>query len=252
MYSSTAVEILIASPADVVDARDAIQDEIAQWNTANSRRRGVTAVAVRWETHAVPEMGGHPQAILNRQLGDHCDLLVALFGNRLGTPTPHAPSGTAEEIQRFIANKKPVLLYRIEGRVDVSPDPEQLRELEAFLASVRQTGLISQPTSVEDLRTSFRRHLSGMLADFEPQRRRPPVTLSDFELALLETLGRDGRTEISQFVDTTGAGEERLRFHIRRMEDAHLVEVIRNYAYGDAVVLTQGGRSELFERGLLR
>jgi nucleoside 2-deoxyribosyltransferase len=85
-------------------------------------------------------MGDHPQSILNRQLVDRCDLLVAVFRTRLGTPTPHGPSGTAEEIERFIASRKPVLLYKLNGREDGDTDLHQLAALNEFMASLRQRG----------------------------------------------------------------------------------------------------------------
>jgi len=251
MYTSTVVDVLISSPSDVPDARDAIQQEISQWNMTNSRRRGVSAVAVRWETHAVPEMGDHPQQILNRQLVDQCDLLVAVFGTRLGTPTPNGRSGTAEEIERFIASRKPVLLYRVTGRERPDTDQAQLRALEEFLVSLRQRGLLAECDGIERLRADFRRHVSEILANFEPEKRLPPAKLNEFEIKLLVHLGENGRTNVGELSQGLDVGAERLLFHFERLGNAGFVEQLYNAMDGESYVLTRDGRAELFDRGLL-
>jgi len=57
--------------------------------------------AVRWETHSYPATGERPQGIINRQIVDSGHLLIGIFGNRVGTPTGEAQSGTIEEIEEF-------------------------------------------------------------------------------------------------------------------------------------------------------
>lgn len=63
---ATVYRILIASPSDVVDERGAISEVIRSWNAANSLSYGVILEPVSWETHAIPEMGDRPQAIINK------------------------------------------------------------------------------------------------------------------------------------------------------------------------------------------
>ncbi|MFO7659441.1 MAG: hypothetical protein R6V77_00850 [Candidatus Cloacimonadaceae bacterium] len=48
---------------------------------------------------------------MNQQLVKSCDLVIGAFWTKLGTPTGKAESGTAEEIEQFRAEGKPVLLY---------------------------------------------------------------------------------------------------------------------------------------------
>ena len=45
------------------------------------------------------------------KLVDHCDILLGMFWTKLGTSTGVAESGTVEEIDQFVAAKKPALLY---------------------------------------------------------------------------------------------------------------------------------------------
>jgi hypothetical protein len=60
-----------------------------------------------WELDATPQFGLDPQAAVNEQLVDSSDILVAILWTRLGSPTPRSPSGTVEEITRFVDAKKP-------------------------------------------------------------------------------------------------------------------------------------------------
>ena len=67
--------------------------------------------AVRWETHSYPATGERPQGIINRQIVDSGHLLIGIFGNRVGTPTGEAQSGTIEEIEEFRKTGRYVALY---------------------------------------------------------------------------------------------------------------------------------------------
>lgn len=104
------INIAIASPGDVQNERDAVLKVFTQWNDTKD---DVILHPVMWEHSAVPEMGDHPQHILNERIISKSQLLVAILWSRLGTPTPTADSGTVEEIREFIKKKGPkrVMLY---------------------------------------------------------------------------------------------------------------------------------------------
>jgi DNA-binding MarR family transcriptional regulator len=124
--------------------------------------------------------------------------------------------------------------------------------LKCYLCPWTEPGLIAEFASVDDLRTEFRRHVSTMLADFEPERRMPPVKLNDLELQLLDHLGREGRAHVTDISDELNIGAERLLFHFHRLENAGMVDMMMSAVNGESFMLTQEGRSELFERGMLR
>src|ERR1700677_3816099 len=98
MRNASVLRILIASPADVSQERQAAQRVISQWNASNSMARGVVLESVLWESHSYPAAGS-PQEVLNQQIVDDCDIVVGIFWTRLGTPTATAASGTVEEIE---------------------------------------------------------------------------------------------------------------------------------------------------------
>lgn len=159
-HQSVVFEVLIASPSDVVEERRILAEVLEDWNSANSRPRSTSLQALRWELDAVPASGSRPQEILNRQLVENADILMAVFWTRLGTPTGQAPSGTAEEIEHFRNQGKPVLLYFSEAAIPHGHDPEQFRLLNEYRKSLEAHTLYHTFQNAEDLRRRAARDLA--------------------------------------------------------------------------------------------
>ena len=117
-YNARVIEVLIASPSDVSTERAIARDEILEWNIVNSRRDETVLLPVGWETHASPEIGRTAQALINETVVDRCDILVAMFWKRIGTPTATAPSGTVEEIRRHVEHGKLAMVYFCKAEFD--------------------------------------------------------------------------------------------------------------------------------------
>jgi hypothetical protein len=152
---------MIASPTDVNSERDIIRTEIYEWNAVHSMNRHLVLIPVGWDTHAAPEMGDRPQALINKQVLHDCDLLVAVFWTRLGSPTGKAPSGTAEEIEKHLKAGKPAMLYF--SNAPISPDRvdnAQYSALQEFRNSCEQKGIIETYKSPEEFREKFSRQLT--------------------------------------------------------------------------------------------
>jgi len=157
---SSLYEVLIASPSDVVAERRILTEVLEDWNSANSRSRGISLQALRWELDGVPASGKRPQEILNKQLVESADFLMAVFWARLGTPTGRALSGTVEEIEHFRELGRPVLLYFSEAAIPHNHDPEQFRLLSEYRKSLQTHTLYSTFKDAEDLRRRATRDLS--------------------------------------------------------------------------------------------
>ncbi len=105
----TQYKIVISSPDDIKEEHKVISEVIEFWNITSSEDYGATIEPVSWRTHATSEIGDRPQAIINKQLElKDCDILVAIFWTRVGTPTGKAESGTIEEIEEFKKLGKPI------------------------------------------------------------------------------------------------------------------------------------------------
>lgn len=165
-YDARVFLVLIASPGDVEDERKILSDIIYEWNYVNSRDRRVVLLPLRWETHSAPEFGSRPQAVINRQVVDHCDMAVGVFWTRLGTPTSNAASGTAEEIARVGNAGKPVMLYFSRAKVDIdSVDFEEFQRLREFKSKTYPQGLVENYESPAEFRTKFTRQLALKMLD---------------------------------------------------------------------------------------
>lgn len=163
-YQATVYRVLIASPSDVQEERARIPEIIHAWNSVHSAHLGVVLLPVKWETHAVPRMGGRPQGIINEQLVNNCDILIGSFWTRLGTHTGKAESGTVEEIEEFTGQQKPALLY-FSSRpvVPESLDAEEYTRLSAFRNKCKLEGLFDTYDSLEDLSEKVNRHLTSLV-----------------------------------------------------------------------------------------
>jgi len=162
---SIVYEVLIASPSDVVAERRILAEVVEDWNSANSRSRGISLQALRWELDGVPASGARPQEILNKQLVESADFLLAVFWARLGTPTVEAPSGTAEEIEHFRRRGKPVLLYFSEAPIPHDHDAEQLRLLKRYRKALAAGTFYQTFHDPEDLRRRVTRDLARVIND---------------------------------------------------------------------------------------
>lgn len=159
-YSTTTYNILIASPGDVAAERGIVRDVVYEWNAIQSLQRSTVLLPIGWETHSSPEMGAHPQEIINRQIVERCDLLIGIFWTRLGTPTPNHPSGTVEEIETIISADKPVMLYFSSQPVALdSVDAMEYARLKGFRESCKGRGLYESYENLADFRTKLYRHL---------------------------------------------------------------------------------------------
>jgi hypothetical protein len=158
--------VLVASPGDCAQERKIIPEVITAWNAVNSLSTAAVVEPVRWETHARPEMGDRPQAIINKQLVRHCDLLIGAFWTRLGTPTGDAESGTAEEIEEFRKAGKPVLLYFSSAPVvPDSLDREQYQALLRYRRSLGEEGLFSQYETHAAFREQLQRNFASTMIE---------------------------------------------------------------------------------------
>lgn len=148
---ATKLKVMIASPSDVTEDRDAVERSIHDWNISHSDRRGFVLVPWRWETSAVPKLGATAQEVINSQGVDQADIIIAIFGSRLGTETASFDSGTVEEIERALLQDKPVHLYFSSAPLPRNVDTRQLDALRQFKESMLSRGLLGEYATLTQL-----------------------------------------------------------------------------------------------------
>ena len=196
-FSATAVRVLIASPSDLGEERDAAALAINEWNAQHSAAQGVVLLPVRWETHARPQAGVRPQAALNAQLVQPSDILVGMFWTKLGTTTGVADSGTVEEINQFVEQGKPAMLYFSDRPIEPGRiDPRQHSKLKAFKAETYAKALVGTFASVEQLRKTLTDDLTKQVRALGIGGRRRTSKL-DAALKMTELLGQHQKLGIT-------------------------------------------------------
>lgn len=101
-FQAIAALVMISGPGDTAEEVEAVKATIAKWNSSHAKDMGVVFVPQHHSTNTVPVLraGVDGQAIINEQITDHADVILALFKYRLGTPTPRNEySGTVEEAE---------------------------------------------------------------------------------------------------------------------------------------------------------
>jgi hypothetical protein len=92
-----------------------------------------------------------------------------MFWSKLGTNTGVAVSGTAEEIDRFVAAGKPAMLYF--SRRKISPakgNAKQVAKLQAFKIATRKRALLGSFLGASDLRRVLLRDLTRQVRLLRP------------------------------------------------------------------------------------
>lgn len=185
--------VLIASPGDVSSARDAIERELHEWNGTHSMAKRLTLQPRRWEIDGVPVLGrGDAQSVLNQQLVDEADIVIAVFHTRLGSPTPRAASGTAEEIERASAAGKQVHVWFSEESLPHSLDVAQFAALTSFRKVLQARHYVGSYASAEDLQAKVRRAVNYDVAHIEGERGVPNTKAAELRPK------RQGTRSISQ------------------------------------------------------
>jgi hypothetical protein len=164
-FAATVYNVLIASPNDTTPSRDAIESALLSWDRDRAEGSSVIMLPRRWETDAVPLVGGlDGQSVINNQLVDQADILFGVFYARLGRATQRGVSGTAEEIERAADAGKPVHVYFSTAPIPRDVDVDQLTALNQFREELATRGLLGEFASDDDLRAKVRSAIEHDLA----------------------------------------------------------------------------------------
>jgi hypothetical protein len=132
----------LVSPSDVRADLDGVERAVFDWNRLYGRNANIQFVPTRWEYDVVPALSGPPQEAINKELVDTADAMIALFWTRLGSRTETHESGTAEEIDRFVARQKRPAVYRCTRAMPSNTDATQLQALNDYESRLRPRGLV--------------------------------------------------------------------------------------------------------------
>jgi len=184
-FRADTYSVLIASPSELAEERQAVTDAVHDWNAQHAAAEGVVLLPVKWETHAAPQIAVRPQATINEQLVRRCDIIVGMFWTKIGTNTGVAESGTVEEIDQFVAAGKPGLLYFSSRPIDPNKiDLKQQKKLRQFKNTTYKTAFVGTFSRVEELREKLLDDLTKQVRKLKPAKSR----LQDQRLAQAEKI----------------------------------------------------------------
>ncbi|MDD5022367.1 MAG: hypothetical protein PHR82_09610 [Endomicrobiaceae bacterium] len=167
MYNANVIEVLIASPSDVKEERQLVKDILHKWNSLHSSKENIILKSLCWEDDVYSSFEcDYPQENINNQILKDADILIGIFGKRIGTPTPKYHSGSIEEIKEHIDSGKPAMLFFSNAENKSNKiDQDQLEKLEEFKKECFQQGIATEYESKDDFFNKFDRQLGLLIND---------------------------------------------------------------------------------------
>jgi hypothetical protein len=179
------LRIFVASPGDVTAEREIVTIVVDELRRIVGGIRDVELEAVRWETHAWPDVGDDAQAVINREIGEF-DIFVGVMWRRFGTPTKRAGSGTGEEFERAYALFKQAGRPKIMFYFRITPfystnasDLVQFRKVIRFRKKLEKAGVLFwQYDTPLEFERYVREHLIRQVLDLaiKPIQKKPGKT----------------------------------------------------------------------------
>ncbi|MGH7456631.1 MAG: DUF4062 domain-containing protein, partial [bacterium] len=172
MKQARILKIVVASPGDVQTERDMIPAIVDELNKGIADERGVRLEVYRWETDAYPAFHPQgPQGQIDSCLRiEDCDLLIAIFWKRFGTPVHDAQSGTEHEIRFALAScekmgRPQLMIYfnQAPHEPQSQAEKEQWQQDLDFKQTLSQKVLWWEYNGKDEFREFVRQHLTKFI-----------------------------------------------------------------------------------------
>lgn len=151
-FAANVLKVMISSPGDTADEVEAVKGALHGWNGSRAENAQAVLLPRFWKTDAVPQLDANGgQSVINSQLVDDADIIIALFDSRLGQATDTAVSGTAEEIERAASTGKPVHVWFSDEPFGRKADLDELARLQKFREELEHKGLLGVYADLNDL-----------------------------------------------------------------------------------------------------
>jgi len=104
--------------------------------------------------------------VINRQLVEKSDILVAIFWTRVGSPSGVAESGTIEEIEVHLKFGKPAMIYFSTAALPHEVDTEQLNAVRKIRKQYEIRVLVRTFEGPSEFERVFSQHLASSMVDY--------------------------------------------------------------------------------------
>ena len=265
MYNANVYQIMIGAPSDIIEEIQMACETINRWNALNSEQYKIVLLPLHWSINSYPSAGNRPQHFLNQQLVEKSDLLICIFGTRIGTPTGKDISGTVEEFKEHVKVGKNVMMFFKNTAENVSSlDPQQLQQLNEFKQSIKESVLWWDYQKAENfkdllfsklqlyinnnwlsekqLRDNVSKTIIDSLTNFDKERL-AKWSEGDGEVWISDTM--DGRTILigeSEYEVSSGKEKAEWDDFFQRMRNIDFAQIDRYDNYGNPIyTLTKKG-----------
>jgi len=172
--TQTILSVFVASPDDVAEERDCIEDTVKELNNVWSKKLQISLELIKWESHTHPGISEDSQAVISEQIEDDYDIFVGLMWAKYGTPTKSSRSGTEEEFNNALKrwkenpNQIRILFYFKEAPVDpYKIDPDQLNLIKEFRKRIGKEGVLYRNfKNLDEFTQLVRIHLSKVVQEW--------------------------------------------------------------------------------------
>lgn len=175
MTQVTILNVVIASPDDVADERNALQEIINELNRGIARSKDIRLELIGWKTDSYP--GFHPdgpQGLIDPILNiEDCDVFIGIFWKRFSSPVKDADSGTEHEfLQAYSAWKNagtPRIMFYFNQKphtLNSSSEAEQMRRVMNFKENFPNEGLWWAYNGEVEFERQVRNHLTKFVIDY--------------------------------------------------------------------------------------
>lgn len=171
----TKYRVFIASPSDLNDERQAIDEVIRELNLTYGQQNNLVIELIKWETHSASgTSGSSTQELISKDIGDSYDLFIGMMWLKFGTPTKSSGSGTEEEFkiayQRFQKSPETLqLLFYFKSTPPLNIQdivPSELEKINNFKNKIGQENVLYWHfNSTNELQGFLRIHIPRRLSE---------------------------------------------------------------------------------------
>ena len=183
------IRVFIASPSDVEEERDVLEEVIKNVNLGFAGLEPIQLRLVRWEDTVQPAVGGDPQEIINSQVAGNYEVFIGILWTRFGTPTPRSDSGTLEEFEAAMTRYKEdpssvvvMFYFKDTPRAPTDIDPEQLKKVQEFRSKYKQEGIYGTFTDIRNFESTLQIHLTRLVVARQKGIKQSNITLPPNEV----------------------------------------------------------------------
>lgn len=164
----TRYTVLLSAPGDAARECDIADEELQKINRTHSGETGIEFYPTDWKRDSRADSGDEPQKLLNKQIVEDADIILAIFKERFGTPTSQYGSGTEEEIVLGLEMGKRVLVYFWEPGDGFAPsDVDQFAKITELKQRLQDKTVYKTFDDDVKLGSSIRHDFTKMLFELE-------------------------------------------------------------------------------------